>query len=104
MDEVKLKLLGEKGFDMITGIMLVFVLALLYLVMRPKTEGLARDHFDNLPSPALGLGTSNVMGFYQGFDQLWGPGSSSYSAPDDAYLQVMHEFDPSDPAFADMPQ
>ena len=43
------------------------------------------------PSPGIGLGTSNVMGFYQGFDQLWGPGSSSYAAPDKDYLMILQE-------------
>jgi hypothetical protein len=55
----------------------------------PVSESMA-----NLPSPALGMGTSGVMGFHQGFDQLWGSGSSPYSAPDAAYLQILHEFTP----------
>lgn len=97
------KLFGAKGFDMFSAGLTVVALIMIWLVMKPAPPKTTMvSHMSGLPSPGLGLGTSNVMGFYQGFDQLWGPGSSSYSAPDETYLQVMHEFDPNDPAFADM--
>jgi hypothetical protein len=96
------KLFG-KNFHMVqTGLLVVVVLGLLWMAMnKPKKAGFA-EHASGLPSPGLGLGTSNVMGFYQGFDQLWGSGSSSYSAPDSDYRQVMHEYAPSDPAYQEL--
>lgn len=82
----------EQNFPMIqTGLLVIVVFGLLYMSMMtiPKKAAFS-EHAVGLPSPALGLGTSNVMGFYQGFDQLWGSGSSSYSAPDSDYRKLMH--------------
>ena len=96
------KLMNENLPMIQTGILVVVVLGLLWLAMnKPKKAGFA-EHVTNLPSPALGLGTSNVMGFYQSFDQLWGSGSSSYSAPDSDYRQAMHEYGTSDPAYQEL--
>ena len=93
----------DKNFQMIqTGILIIAVLGLLWLAMSKPMKAPFSEHATGLPSPALGLGTSNVMGFYQSFDQLWGSGASSYSAPDSDYQQVMHEYDVSDPAHQEL--
>lgn len=96
------KLLKEYHHMIQTTILALVVVVLFYYAMnKPKKAGFS-EHASGLPSPALGLGTSNVMGFYQGFDQLWGSGSSSYSAPDSDYRQIMHQYDPSDPAYQEL--
>jgi hypothetical protein len=92
--------LGAENMEQIqTACLMLVVVVLIFLCMKQKKTS---EKATNLPSPALGLGTSNVMGFYQSFDQLWGSGSSSYSAPDSDYRQIMHQYAPSDPAYQEL--
>jgi predicted RND superfamily exporter protein len=96
---------ANNNIDMTTGILIALLIIVLVIYKKktaPKvvvpmsatvvplsaTSGASAtpvsESMANLPSPALGMG----------FDQLWGSGSSPYSAPDAAYLQILHEFTP----------
>lgn len=81
--------LGD-NWSLLQAALVVLIIVLIgYSLMNMKKSGLANP--PKFPSPGIGLGTSNVMGFYQGFDQLWGPGSSSYSASDRDYGMILQE-------------
>jgi hypothetical protein len=84
------KLLAENMNVLQTVALVLAVMLLIKMVIldKPKAD---ENMAGKYPSPASGLGTSNVMGFYQGFDQLWGSGSSSYSAPDQAYADILRK-------------
>jgi hypothetical protein len=95
------KLLAENMNVLQTVALVLAVLLLMKMAFADKTKA-EEKMAGKYPSPAAGLGTSNVMGFYQGFDQLWGSGSSSYSAPDRAYADILRKDSGKDMQQTDM--
>ncbi len=83
--------LGENWSTMQAVYIVVAIVLVMYMLRYNTTSHMKAEAYPDLPPVALGIGSSNVMGFYQGFDQLWGPGSSSYSADDGAYQQLMFQ-------------